>query len=216
MTVTIVVSAMVIDIRGAHASAPPAAGRVALRPAALDAVGTRGPKAGSLTLDGFTAATRIRGRPAAPLSLDDASAHPFARSHRAWRARVPFGIPVDPDFMSYDPQCVHSAVLRYTSDKGVVASRTLPAWAHLIDVDDPDTRAATFARLGLPADMCPEERASYHARRLVISRDVERGLRGASLSKHSHAYLASTAATFPGITPNIGARASESMARRWK
>jgi hypothetical protein len=127
--------------------------------------------------------------------------HPFARTHRQWRERVPFCIPHDPSVLEYEPLLTHSAVTRTTHDKGVTIARAVPAWTALIDGA---SRNETFAQLGLPAARCPEDEASHHAQRLVISRDVERGVRGASLRKHSHAFLASRVDTYPGITPNIG------------
>lgn len=106
--------------------------------------------------------------------------------------------------MSYYPQLVHSAVLRSTNDIGVVAADVAPRWIQLVD-GTPATRASTFTAMGLlDPQTCLEDHASYHARRNVISRDVERGLLGVSLSKRSMHYLQCSADRYPGITPVVG------------
>jgi hypothetical protein len=83
---------------------------------------------------------------------------------RAWRECVGFAVPVlYPELNSYDPDVVHSAVLRMTRDSGV----------QFVSCNSDQTPA--------------------------VCRNVEHGVVGVSLQKHSEAFLRSTVDTFPGF-----------------
>jgi hypothetical protein len=192
---------METSTRSSMPSQPPLTGRVNLheRYSSMDLR--------SLAPSGFDSADQRRRQSQQSLTLRPiiaSSSHPFSRSHREWRGKVPFAIPPDPQLMSYYPQLVHSAVLRSTNDIGVVAANVTPRWIQLVD-GTPAARGATFTALGLlDPHLCLEDHASHHARRNVISRDVDRGLLGMSLSKRSMHFQQCNADRYPGIAPVIG------------
>lgn len=146
---------------------------------------------------------------------------------RSWRNRVPFAVPVNPTFLSFDPRLVSSTTERLTHDRGVVYcaandddGRSWPmmigstaAAAALCSTGGGITQeglgggaSSAFGTFSAAASAWPSSMQSSSSLKFppkTINYNVDRGVAGLSLQKQSRQYLLSTVDTFPGIFPNI-------------